>query len=213
MNLIAIQATSPQMTTLTPNLPPIPTHTTKMPSRPARRQRLCPRRIIRKRRLRQQPLHKPIRRHRRRIRAQQRVIIIFRLNQFRLPRRLLIPIRFHIHSLPRRRRCPSNHTGHSRRPLNTCCTSRCRAARHSSSSPAPLCRDDARASRALHACHTAAAGCYCCFFVVEVVPEGLLGLEDAADVRGGFCSCAACAGFAGLFHRCRDGDVALVLAV
>ena len=216
MNLIAIQATSPQMTTLTPNLPPIPTHTTKMPSGPPRRHRPRPRRIIRKRRLRQQLLHNPIRRHRRRIRAQQRIIIIFRLNKLRLSRRLLIPIRFHIHSLslPRRCRRPSNRTRHSRRPLNACRTSRCRAAPHSSSSSlAPLCRDDVRASRALHACHAAAAGCYCCFLVVEVVPEGLLGLENAADVRGGFCSCAACAGFAGLFHGCGDGDVALVLPI
>ena len=154
MNLIASQATSPHMATLAPNLPPIPTHTTKMPPRPPRRLRLRTRRIIRKWRLRQQPLHNPIRRHRGRIRPQKRIIIIFRLDKFRLPP-LIIDIRLSIRSHPRRRRRTSR--AHSRRrTFNAHSTSRCRAAPHSSSL-ASLGRDDARASRALHAADTPAA--------------------------------------------------------
>jgi hypothetical protein len=46
-----------------------------------------------------------------------------------------------------------------------------------------------------------------------MVPEGLLGLEDAAHGRSGFCSGAACAGFFGLFHRDWDSDIALVFTI
>lgn len=76
MHLITIQPTSPQVTILAPNLPPVPTHAAEIPRRPGHDRGSGAGSVIRERRLSQERLHDAVRGCGRDIRPQQGVVIV-----------------------------------------------------------------------------------------------------------------------------------------